>query len=161
MLTGVGTTHDTTGKIKQPKLPREVEYQSFEPKEEHYLSIDDDGDQIDYRDYKIGKPKSPPLSMSITPDKDKSDLEGRIDKDFAWALAASSGNQKRIKGHEVFDVDKIEDEEVSNDFFGSWTAFNKKITSFETTNSRNEYFPTIPILQMIAYASTTLITLLI
>jgi len=97
ILTGVGTTHDTTGTINQPKLPGEVEYQSFEHTEERYLSIDDDDHQIDYGDYKIGKPKSPPIINEYTPDKDKSDLEGRIDKDFAWALAASSGNQKGIK----------------------------------------------------------------
>ena len=103
----------------------------------------------------------PPIINEYTPDKDKSDLEGRIDKDFAWALAASSGNQKGIKGHEVLDLDKIEDEEETNDFVGSWTAFNKKVTSVETKKSRNEYLPTIPILQMIAYASTTLIALLV
>ena len=103
----------------------------------------------------------PPIINEYTPDKYKSDLESRIDKDFAWALAASSGNQKGIKGHEFLDLDKIEDEEETNDFVGSWTAFNKKVTSVETTKLRNEYLPTIPILQMIAYASTTLIALLI
>ena len=142
-LTGVGTTHDTTGTINQPTLPGEAEYQSFQTTEERCLTIDDD-DQIDYGDYKIGKPKSPPIIKEYKPDKDKSELEGRLDKDFAWALAASSGNQKGIKGHEVLDLDKIEDEEVTSDFVGSWTAFNKKVTSVETTKSRNEYLPTIP-----------------
>ena len=55
----------------------------------------------------MGKPKSPPIINEYTPDKDNSDLEGRIDKDFVWALAASSGNQKGTKGHRVFDLDKI------------------------------------------------------
>ena len=142
-LTGVGTTHDTTGTINQPTLPGEAEYQSFQTTEERCLTIDDD-DQIDYGDYKIGKPKSPPIIKEYKPDKDESELEGRLDKDFAWALAASSGDQTGIKGHEVLDLDKIEDEEVTSDFVGSWTAFNKKVTSVETTKSRNEYLPTIP-----------------
>ena len=160
-LTGVGTTHDTTGTINQPTLPGEVEYQLFEPTEERYLGIDDDDDQIDYGDYKIGKPKSPPIINEYMPDKDKSEPEGRLDKDFAWALAASSGNQRGIKGHEVLDLDKIEDEEVRNDFVGSWTAFNKKATQSRQQNQEMNTFAPFPILQMVAIASTTLITLLI
>ena len=74
ILTGVGTTHDTTGTINQPTLRGEIEYQSFEPTEERYLSIDDDDEQIDYGDYMIGKPKSPPLSMSIPQKKIKVSL---------------------------------------------------------------------------------------
>jgi len=142
ILTGVGTTHDTTETINQPTLPGEVEYQLFEPTEEQYLGIDDD-DQIDYGDYKIGKPKIPLIINEYMPE-DKSEPEGRLGKDFAWALAASSGNQKGIKGHEILDLDKIEDEEVTNDFVSSWTAFNKQVASVETTKSRNEYLPTIP-----------------
>ena len=141
-LTGVGTTHDTTGTINQPVLPGEVEYQSFEPSEERYLSIDDE-EQIDYGDYKVGKPSGPPIIKEYEPDKDKSELEGRLNKDFAWALAAALCNQG-IKGQELLDLDKIEDEEKTNDFVGSWTAFNKEVTSVETTKSRNEYLPTIP-----------------
>ena len=75
ILTGVGTTHDTTGTINQPTLRGEIEYQSFEPTEERYLSIDDDDEQIDYGDYMIGKPKSPPIINEYTPEKDKSELE--------------------------------------------------------------------------------------
>ena len=33
---------------------------------------------------------------------------------------------------------------MTHDFVDSWNAFNKKVTSVETTKSRNEYLPTIP-----------------
>ena len=36
-LPGVGTTQDTRGKINQPTLPGEVEYQLFEPSEEQCI----------------------------------------------------------------------------------------------------------------------------
>ena len=121
----------------------EVEYQSFEPSEEQYLSIDYD-EQIDYGGCEVAKPKGPPILKEYEPDKDKSELEGRLDKDFAWALAAASENQEGIRGQELLGLDQIEDEEVTNDFVGSWTAFNKEVTSVKTTKSRNEYLPTIP-----------------
>ena len=41
-LTGVGTTHDTTGTINQPTLPGEIEYQPSVPSEVLYESINDD-----------------------------------------------------------------------------------------------------------------------
>ena len=114
-LTGVGTTHDTTGTINQPTLPGEIEYQPSEPSEVLYESINDDEyDQIDYGDYKVGMKKSPLIVKSYQVNRDMRELEGRLDTDIAWALAAStSDNRKEVKEGDMFDSDNIEDRQLT------------------------------------------------
>ena len=75
-----------------------------------YLSIDRH-DQIDYVYYKIWKPKGTPIIKEFEREKDNSELGGRLYKNLAWVLAATSGNQKGIEEHEDLDSDKVENGE--------------------------------------------------
>ena len=89
--------------------------------------------------------KSSPIVKSYQVNRDMRELEGRLDTDIAWALAAStSDNRKEVQEGDMFDSDNTEDRQLPDEFVGSWTTFNKKVTSVETTQSRNENLPTIP-----------------
>ena len=59
--TGVGTTHDTTGKINQPTLPGEEVITDVQEGGSHDLEDYGETADVDYGEYKIGKPKASPM----------------------------------------------------------------------------------------------------
>eukprot|EP00794_Sanderia_malayensis_P005820 gene5820-6517_t len=107
-------------------------------------------EDVCYDEFRIGKPKAPPTIKAYDCNDDKKEIDHRLSKDCAWALAAMA-TQTLSQDTETPQEDSMVPESspsqgstVScNNSIGSWTAFNKKATSVATTKSRNEYLPTI------------------
>eukprot|EP00794_Sanderia_malayensis_P006502 gene6502-7247_t len=84
------------------------------------------------------------MIKEYTPSTDKSELNDRFNKDCAWVLAAAVNKQSLTVDSVDVEGNLAQTDQEINTYLGSWTAFNKNVTSVETTQSRCEYLPTIP-----------------
>ncbi len=84
------------------------------------------------------------MIKEYTPSTDKSELNDRFNKDCTWVLAAAVNKQSLTVDSVGVEGNLAQTDQEINTYLGSWTAFNKNVTSVETTQSRCEYLPTIP-----------------
>ena len=126
--TGKGTTHDTNKTLFQAPSKNEVEkIPVIGDSEQIPLVLNDDSPNWskDPLPYTLGKRVGPPLLPNLNPEIGSDLLEESLRKDIAWSLCGIH-------------------QEEGLPMLGSWTAFNKKVSNYDTTKIVQEYLPVSP-----------------
>ena len=130
-MTGLGTTHDTNKTLFQ--LPSKHQLQDISPLGEQDASpfdVFDDEIFCEPIPYEIGTRSEPPLYPDYEDDAGvESELNICLLKDIAWSIAGSLPSS--------FDGEHLQ-------LLGSWTPFNKYVTTSFPNKCIQEYLPVSP-----------------
>ena len=86
----------------------------------------------DYKDYKIGTRKEPPVQIKHVEITGNDILAERLNIDLVWAMTAN-----------------LKSEDVPLPPLGSWTGFNSRISTKHTMKSDLDFLPVVPYPPMI------------
>ena len=129
-VTGAGTTHDTNKTLFQLPTSEEKEaIPNIGSQVERPLDIWNsvENEQTEVAPYSIGKRVGPSPIMNYNDDENlRDELEISFKKDIAWSAAGSLPQY-------------FQEEELP--LLGSWTPFNKKISTVSTEKCIQEYLP--------------------
>ncbi len=130
-VTGSGTTHDTNKTIFQLPTEEDLAIPLISSDIERPLDICSDDELVPglAPSYQIGKLVGPPLVESHVDDNCREALDLCLERDIEWSLAGLLPSE--ILGKEL-------------PLLGSWTAFNKMVSSKEISACVQEYIPVSP-----------------
>ena len=129
-LTGAGTTHDTNKTLFQLPTAKEKEEipnigSQAERRLDIWSSVENEG--IEVAPFSIGKRMGPSPFQNYKDDEDlRDELDLCFKKDIAWAAAGSLPPE--FRGEEL-------------PLLGSWTPFNKKVSTSSAEKCIQEYLP--------------------